>query len=530
MEDTTSDKDAADCKNVELTDDGVKDRFDALSIITEVRLRNPNLQNQDYLSSRWKEYVFVGFCMMSQLLNQAAMTQANPLFNVISNDLEAGISQQTWLMAAFPMVSGSFILISGKVGDIYGLKKTLVGGYVTVIIWSLICGLCSYAHNVDFFIVARAFQGLGIAFVLPNVMGVVGNVYVPNTRAKNMVFSLIGACAPIGATLGCVFAGLIGSSTRTWAWAFYAHALTAALNLCVGVWIIPSNIPVNVQRHKMDWLGSFLAVVGLIMLNFVWNQAPIDGWNQAYLIVLLVVSLILLIAFVFYELRYAKDPLLPPVVMHNRRILMILSSLFFGWGSFGIWTFYYMSFVLNLRHYSPLWAGSTYFMFVIWGIIAALLVGYTLHICGPALILFASMVAFNCGCIMLSVTPVDQSYFRMTLGIMIILSFGMDLSFPASSIILSDELPRESQGMAGSLVSTMVSYSSSICLGMGSTAEHYVNREGDNLLEGYRAALYVGIGLASVAVLISGLYMIESGWKLRAQKRSEMRNKGNHQC
>ncbi|SCU89850.1 LAFA_0E21396g1_1 [Lachancea sp. 'fantastica'] len=481
----------------------------------DVSVRNPNLQNQAYLDSRFKEIVFVGFCMLSQLLNQAATTQANPLFNVISRSLESGTSQQTWLMAAFPMVSGSFILVSGKVGDIYGLKKTLIGGYIVVIIWSLICGLSSYARNVNFFIVSRAFQGLGIAFILPNVMGTVGNIYVPNTKAKNLIFSLIGSCAPIGATMGCLFSGLIGEKSRIWAWAFYAYALTAALNLCVAIWIIPNNIPTNVHKFKMDWLGAGLGVVGLILLNFVWNQAPITGWNETYIIVLLIVSVILLTGFFVFEAKLAAEPLLPRAVMKNRRLLMILASLFFGWGSFGIWTFYYMSFVLNLRHYTPLWAGGTYFMFAIWGIVAALLVGYTLHICGPAVILLASMIAFDCGCIMLSVTPVNQSYFKMTLGIMIILSFGMDLSFPASSIIVSDELPGQYQGMAGSLVSTMVSYSSSLCLGIGTTAEHYINKDGSRLLEGYRAALYVGIGLASIAVLISATYLIEELWAKR---------------
>lgn len=476
------------------------------------------LQNPDYFDKPWKEYIFVLSSMLSQLLNQAATTQTNPLFDVLSKDLNAKVSQQPWLMASFPLVSGSFILVSGKVGDIYGLKKTLLGGYVVVVIWSLICGLSSYAHNVDFFVVARSFQGLGIAFVLPNVMGIVGNIYKPNTEAKNLVFSLIGACAPIGATLGCVFSGLIGARTDLWGWTFYAYAITAALNGLVALWIIPNNIPTNVNEYKMDWIGSAIGVFGLILFNFVWNQAPIAGWGSAYIIVLLIVAVVALIAFITYEIRFAKQPLLPHSVLFNRKLMMILSSLFFGWGSFGIWTFYYMSFMLNLRHYSPLWAGGTYFMFAIWGIVASLLVGYTIHKTGPAVILFLSMVAFDCGCIMLAVTPVHQTYFRMTLGIMIILSFGMDLSFPAASIILSDQLPSQYQGMAGSLVSTMISYSMSLCLGISGTAEHQVNKNGIDLLKGYQAALYVGIGLASLGVVISGAFMIEDWWTSRRKR------------
>ncbi|SCU99869.1 LAMI_0G01376g1_1 [Lachancea mirantina] len=502
-----SSSDREDCDNNAGNDFGVEKNAK--------RYQNSNLQNPEYFSSRWREILFVISCMISQLLNQAASTQTNPLFNAISDEFKSSSSKQTWLMASFPLVSGSFILVSGKFGDIYGLKKTLLGGYVVATIWSLICGFSSYTSSVDFFIVARAFQGLGIAFVLPNIMGLVGTIYVPNTKVKNMVISMIGACAPIGATFGVLFSGLIGTKTKNWAWTFYAYAVLAFVNGVIAWWVIPDNVPINSHNFKMDWVGSALGVTGLILLNFAWNQGPIEGWGTSYVIALLVISLFILLAFFVYEVRFAKEPLIPRAAMFNRRLLMILSSIFFGWGSFGIWTFYYMCFVLNLRHYTPLWAGGTYFMFVIWGIIAALTVGKTIHRMHPSILLFFSMVAFDCGCIMLAVTPVHQTYFRITMGTMIILSFGMDFSFPAASITLSDELPSEHQGMAGSLVSTMINYSMSLCLGIGGTAERQINKSGNDLLKGYRAALYVGIGLASIGVFISGTFMLENIYQAR---------------
>lgn len=481
----------------------------------------PSIQDPTYFSAPWKEYLFIFASMMSQLLNQAGTTQTLSLINVLSKNFDSSTSQQTWLMASFPLVSGSFILVSGKIGDIYGLKKTLLIGYVVTIIWSLICGLTSYTSSVEFFIISRAFQGLGIAFILPNIMGIVGNIYVAGTTRKNMVISLIGACAPIGATMGVLFSGLIGTLSERWAWTFYAYTITAAINMGLSIWVIPNTIPTNVRGSSMDWIGSGIGLLGMILFNFVWNQGPIVGWDTAYIIVLLIVSVAAIVAFFLYETKYANDPLIPRPAMHNHRLLMTLLAVFFGWGSFGIWTFYYFCFVLNLREYTPLWAGGSYFMFLIWGIIAAISVGYTIKRIPPSLILFLSMLAFDCGCIMLSVTPVDQTYFRMILGMMIILSFGMDLSFPASSIILSDELPMENQGMAGSLVSTMINYSMSMCLGIAGTVEHQINKNGDDLLKGYRAALYLGIGLASLGVFISALFMLENYLRMRRRNAKE---------
>lgn len=225
--------------------------------------------------------------------------------------------------------------------------------------------------------------------------------------------------------------------------------------------------------------------------------------------------------FFVYEVKYAKVPLLPHAVTKNRHMIMILLAVFLGWGSFGIWTFYYMSFQLNLRHYSPVWTGGTYFVFVIFGTIAAFMVALSIKRVGPAFLLCFALVAFDVGSIMFSVLPVKQSFWKLNFGMQAILCFGMDLSFPASSIILSDGLPMEYQGMAGSLVNTVINYSASLCLGMGATVEHQINKNGKDLLKGYRGAIYLGVGLASLGVLISFTYMLETFWNNRRDRQKD---------
>ncbi|SSD61947.1 related to Aminotriazole resistance protein [Saccharomycodes ludwigii] len=469
-----------------------------------------NPREHYFQGSAIKEYLFIMTAMLTQVLNQSGTTQTLTLFNVLSKSFNSSTQQSSWLMASFPLVSGSFILISGQLGDIYGLKKVLMFGYVTICIWALIAGLSMYAHNSEFFIVCRAFQGFGIAFILPNVMGIVGNIYLPGTQKKNMVISLIGACAPIGATCGTFWSGLIAHYSSNWAWTFYAYSILSFLCLIAVIFCVPSNIPKNTRNIKMDWIGSFIGVVGLILFNFVWNQAPIVGWNQAYCIALLIIGFVFIILFFIYELKFAQYPLIPKAIFHNHRLLLILTAVFLGWGSFSNWMFYYVNILLNLRHYSTLWTGGTYFVFFIFGFSAALIVGFTIKRINPSILLFFSMCAFTTGSAMLSVVPVHQNFFRMTFGMMIILSFGMDFSFPSSSIVLSDELPRANQGMAGSLVNTMINYGMSLFLGFGTTVEAEVRKKHpDDVLLGYRAALYFSTGLAGLGICVAAVYMIE---------------------
>ncbi|QLG70836.1 hypothetical protein HG535_0A07790 [Zygotorulaspora mrakii] len=515
----------SECRRVDSNELPREEKSEIYKNQTLTRQKESSWQDPDYFDSAWKEYTFVISGMVAQLLNQAGSTMTLPLINVLSKELNTQEHSESWLMASFPLVSGSFILVSGRLGDIYGLKKTLLFGYIILIVWSLICGLTNYSNSGKFFIVSRAFQGFGISFILPNVLGIVGNIYKPETKRKNMVISLIGMCAPLGATLGTFFSGLIVvKSERNWPWTFYAYTIAATINLFISYSVIPNNIPTNTHGFSMDWIGAAIGISGLILFNFVWNQAPIVGWDVGYIIALLIVSVFLIIGFFVFELNGVKVPLLPEEVSCNRANIMILGSMFLGWGSFGIWTFYYFQIVLNLRQYSPVWAGGTYFMFAIWGCIAALTVAFSIKRVGPAVLLLFSLIAFDCGSIILSVTPVHETYFRSCLGAMIILSFGMDLSFPAASIILSDELPMQYQGMAGSLVNTVVNYSMSLFLGIGGTVERQINKTGLELLKGYRAALYFAIGSASLGVLISGIFVMERIWKHNRVKKASQQS------
>lgn len=79
----------------------------------------------------------------------------------------------------------------------------------------------------------------------------------------------------------------------------------------------------------------------------------------------------------------------------------------------------------------------------------------------------------------------------------------------------------EYQGMAGSLVNTVINYSASLCLGMGATVEHQINKNGKDLLKGYRGAIYLGVGLASLGVLISFTYMLETFWNNRRDRQKD---------
>jgi DHA2 family multidrug resistance protein-like MFS transporter len=171
---------------------------------------------------------------------------------------------------------------------------------------------------------------------------------------------------------------------------------------------------VKTPKFQFDFLGSSLGISGVILFNFVCNQGPVAGWNKAYIITLLVVAMLLIVAFLFVELKAAKYPSLPKSIS-TFKIGLILLCISLGWGSFGVWQYYYWQFMFNLRHYTPLYAALTYTPFLIRGTVISLQVSATTPIKEPSYIIFGSSLGLMCGCIVMSITPIDQSFFEITL-------------------------------------------------------------------------------------------------------------------
>jgi MFS family permease len=120
------------------------------------------------------------------------------------------------------------------------------------------------------------------------------------------------------------------------------------------------------------------------------------------------------------------------------------------------------------------------------------------------------MLCFLVGAVLLATAPVEQSYWTQIFLSVLIMPGGMNLSFPAGTIILSNALPREHQGIAASLISTMVNYSISTGLGIAGTIAVNTDKHGQDPLAGFRGAWYFGIGLSALGVVIAGWFVLKT--------------------
>lgn len=274
----------------------------------------------------------------------------------------------------------------------------------------------------------------------------------------------------------------------------------------------PKTLGLKELIAETDIVAGIIGVTGLILVNVAWNQAPIAGWTTPYVYVLLVIGFLVLGAFFYIELYRSKHPLLPLQAL-NSNVGFVLACMAFGWGFFGIWSYYVWIFCARVEGLSPLLVIAWFSPVVVAGAIAAVCTGLVLGRIGPAWTMLVAMSAFFAGSLLFAFRPTGQIYWAQMFLCTIITPWGMDMSFPAATLILSDSVPRRHQGVAASLVNTVVNYSISLALGFAGTAEVYLSHGTStkaDLEHGYRVGLYVGVGLAGLGLLTSMTFLAKT--------------------
>lgn len=458
----------------------------------------------------WHETLLVIITCSSNIFTQASLGMTIPPLKIIGNGL--GVSNPgglSWFVAAYSLTVGTFILIAGRLGDMFGHKRLFVAGFYWYGLWSIIAGLSNYAHSEIFFDVCRALQGIGPAMMVPNSLAILGRTYPPGRR-KEMVFSIYGATAPNGFIVGAVFGSLLAQRV-SWPWEFYIMGIACFALGSMAVFVIPTA-PKEPEREghlSFDYWGAITGVAGLVMFNVAWNQAPTVGWNSPSVIVLLILGTIFIVVFLFIE-RKTAQALVPPGALSGK-VGFVLGCMALGWSSFGIWVYYFFQVIENLRNVTPLQGAAQTVPAGISGCAAALTTGYIMSRLRTSYVMAIAMLGFCIGNILLATAPVNQTYWANFFVATVVTPWGMDMSFPAATIILSNFVPKEHQGIAASLIVTIVNYSISIGLGIAGTVESNVNERGQELLRGYRGALYAGIGLSGMAILLSLVFVLSEG-------------------
>ncbi|KAF2802679.1 MFS general substrate transporter [Mytilinidion resinicola] len=397
-----------------------------------------------------------------------------------------------WVAASYPLTQGSFVLVSGRLGSVYGHKKILLFGGAWFSAWSLLNIAC---RSFLSFNIARGFTGMGGALILPNAVAMIGITFPPG-RSRNFCLGIFGAAAPIGGYLGAVLAGIFTRFTPWWG-LFLFLGLLAFVVFTVLWKLLPPEKPVDADG-KIDWIGAALGTAGLILFNFTWNQAPAAGWSNPYQIGILVGSISTLALFAAWELR-SSAPIMPLSIWKAPSFLPLMLSVLMSFMSFGIMLWYMVAWVQLVRSW------STPFLF--FGVFAAWWASWLVPRVPVQYILAIGLLSVAISNILIATMPAEQTYWAQVFPATILMSFCPDLVFTAAQIIASNAVGRAQQGVAASLIGVLLLYGNSIGLGFAGTIEMQVDKANKHRVLGYRSALWFGCGIALFALVLDLVFV-----------------------
>ncbi|KAE8446755.1 hypothetical protein EG329_011660 [Mollisiaceae sp. DMI_Dod_QoI] len=468
-----------------------------------VPLPLPPHQHQDSLTYSRKIAISAFLILCSSLLFLAFGACIGGAF-AIGNSFHAyDPTTVVWIAASYPLTQGAFVLISGRIGAIYGHKNVLFLGGAWWILWSLVNGFCT--TSIISFSVARAMSGIGAAFVMPNVVAIIGITFPPG-KMRNLSLGFYGFGAPVGGTLGCLLIGIF-IKWAEWKWFFFTTAMIGVV--CFGaLWfVLPPETAVD-KEGDVDWFGTFLGLTALILFNFVWNQAPAVGWTTPYLsAVLLPLSLLFFAAFGLWEHFCAKSPIMPLDIWTAPSFLPLILVVLFSVMSYGIALWYMVAWQQLIRHWSAFHFAIGLLPHAIFGSLAAPVAAWLIpRVAAQWILAFATIVVLLSSVLLVSM-PAQQLYWAQVFPATILMALCPDFMFTAAQIVATNSVRRHEQGIAGSLISLLQLYGASIGLGFAGTVEANTNKHGKDTLAGYRGALYLAIGLAVAALAIDLLFV-----------------------
>ncbi|KAK7702337.1 hypothetical protein SLS64_009628 [Diaporthe eres] len=350
----------------------------------------------------------------------------------------------------------------------------------------------------------RGLCGIGGGLMVPNIVALIGITFPPGPK-RNLGFALFGAMAPVGAAGGSLVAAVIIQLSH-WKWLFFFLGAIAT---------VPADAPVDADG-EVDYVGAYLGVGGLILFNFVWNQAPLAGWDSPYEITLLIVSILHFAGFCYWESRVAKQPILPFNIWNSPSFGTLMTAIFFAFMSLGIYFWYMNIYMQTIRGDSLIKTGVQYLPLTIMGCANSFLSAWLV----PRL---PAQVIIGTGCfcivvinVLLATIPAHLTYWAMAFPAMFLSAFTIDLIVTSAQIITSGTVPMKNQGVAGSLVGTLLSYGLSTGLGFAGTVEVHTFRGGADLLRGYHSAAYLAVGMSAFALFLCFLIRIpktnKEGW------------------
>lgn len=451
------------------------------------------------------KWIVLGLLALAQFMVVLDIAIVNVALPSIARDLHFTASNLQWIITAYTLTFGGFLLLGGRAADLYGRRRIFMTAVSAFALASLACGLAQSESQI---IILRAVQGLAGAFMSPAALSIVLTLFKEG-KDRDTALGVWAGVSAGGAAFGVLLGGVL-TQYLSWRWNFFVNVPVGIIVVLGAARLLQHHIGEENEKLKLDLPGAFLATSGLMSLVFGLSRAPRLGWGSSTVLGFMAAGIALLLLFIWNEKR-TEQPLMPLAIFKIKNVLGAnLAFLVIACTMFSMF-FFLTLYIQQVLGYSPVKTGIsflpvTFIIGITSGVVSNLVskVGYKpFMVAGPAVL--------SIGLFVLSRTlKVGGNYWHNVFPGLSISALGMGLTFVAGSLAATSGIPKHFSGLASGVLNTAQQVGGAIGLAVLSAvafstvksdaAAHIAAKSAQ--VHGYRSGLHVGVGLAILAVIV----------------------------
>jgi EmrB/QacA subfamily drug resistance transporter len=409
----------------------------------------------------------------------------------IQRDL--GVSQSTvqWVVVAYGLLLGGFLLVGGRMTDLLGRRRVLLVGLGLFTAASLLAGMAQHAGVL---IAARGLQGFGGALLAPAALSLLAATFREG-RERNRALGIFGAVGGVAGTVGVVASGLIAGGPG-WRWAFFINIPAGVVLIGLATACLTADRP-NYRSTRLDVAGASAITSALLLFVYALHHAGTHGWTSTSTLAWFVAAAALMAAFVRIEAR-SSAPLVPARALKNRTLVAANLTAFLAFGAFFSFIFLGSLLMQQVLGYSPTQTGLAWLATTTTVFVTASAAGRIAATVGVRRLLMTGLSLLAVGMLWLTQVTADAGYLAGLLPAFLLAGLGIGLCEPSLQIGALSGVTESESGLASGLVETMREIGGAA--GVAAVAAVLVAGTG---LDGFHAA-FAAIGiLAMLGVVIA---------------------------
>ena len=460
------------------------------------------MQSED--RKRWLALMVLCLGVVMIVLDSTIVNVALPS---IREDLKFNEASLVWVVNAYMLTSGGFLLLGGKLGDILGNRRVFIAGIALFTLTSLICGLSTSQFVL---VAARAVQGLGGAVVIAVALALIMTTFSEETeRAKAM--GVYGFVCAAGGSIGVVLGGVL-TSAFSWHWIFLVNVPIGVAVIALSLKLIDGR-PGAARDEKLDIWGAVTVTSALMLAVYAIVNGNEAGWTSVATLGTGAIAALLFVAFILIEGRVA-EPLMPLGLFRHRNLAISnVIAILWAAGMFG-WFFIsalYMQIVLG---YSSMQVGLAFLPAdLVMAVFSLGLSAKLINLYGTKLPLTVGLGLAALGLALFAGGPVDGSYWLHIFPGMMLLGVGGGVAFNPMLLIAMGDVDESESGLASGIINTSFMMGGALGLAVlasvaaGQTSASLATGEAQNvaLTAGYQAAFIGGAIFTAIGALLSGI-------------------------